>query len=86
VVLYDHNGKMLNLVTRKTKISLTGQTYRAAEARGVQLHYDIDVPKDEISRGDISLRTGLTTSTVGTLEVPLITRVDRRLTIPKRDK
>ena len=58
VVLYDHNGKMLNLVTRKTKILLTGQIYRAAEARGVQLHYDIDVPKDEISRGDISPRTG----------------------------
>jgi hypothetical protein len=71
---------------KPSKISLTGQTYRAAEARWVQLHYDIDVPKDEISRGDISLRTGLTTSTVGTLEVPLITRVDRRLTIPKRDK
>jgi VWFA-related protein len=74
VVVYDHDGKTLNLLMRKPEISLSRQTYGAAEAVGVQLHYDIDVPKDEISKGDIYLRTGiydLISSNVGTLEVPL---------------
>jgi hypothetical protein len=74
VVVYDHDGKMLNLVMRKPKISLSRQTYGAAEAVGIQPHYDLDVSKDAITKGDIYLRTGiydLISSNVGILEVPL---------------
>ncbi len=45
LVAYDRDGNALNLIVRKPEMSLQPQTYAAAQMAGVQLHYDIDVPK-----------------------------------------
>jgi VWFA-related protein len=74
LVAYDRDGNALNLIVRKPEISLQPQTYAAAQMAGVQLHYDIDVPKDALTRDDVRLRAGiydLRSTNVGTLEIPL---------------
>jgi hypothetical protein len=74
LVAYDRDGNALNLVVRKPEVSLKSQTYAAAQMAGVQLHYEIDVPKDALAKDDVCLRAGiydLRSTNVGTLEIPL---------------
>jgi len=74
LVAYDRDGNALNLVVRKPEVSLKSQTYAAAQTAGIQLHYEIDVPKDALAKGDVRLRAGiydLRSTNVGTLEIPL---------------
>jgi len=71
---YDRDGKTLNLVIRKSKISLKGESYDLAQKAGVQLHYDIDVPNDKLIRNDVHLRSGIYDSdstNAGTIEISL---------------
>ena len=78
LVAYDRDGNALNLIVRKPEISLKRQTYAAAQTTGVQLHYDIDVPKDALIKGEVCLRAGiydLQSAKVGTLEIPLHTAI-----------
>jgi VWFA-related protein len=74
LVAYDRDGNALNLVVRKPEVSLKSQTYASAQTAGIQLHYEIDVPKDALAKGDVRLRAGiydLRSTNVGTLEIPL---------------
>ena len=74
LVAYDRDGKALNFVIRKQAISLKGQGYVAAQKAGLQLHYEIDVPTDSLSKNNVYLRAGiydLRSSNAGTLEIPL---------------
>jgi VWFA-related protein len=74
LVAYDRDGNALNLVVGKPEISLKPQTYAAAQMAGVQLHYEIDVPKGALTKDDVFLRAGiydLRSSNVGTVEIPL---------------
>jgi hypothetical protein len=74
LVAYDREGKALNFVARKHEISLKRQTYAAAQTAGPQLHYEIDVPKDTLTKNNVYLRAGiydLRSSNAGTLEIPL---------------
>jgi VWFA-related protein len=74
LVAYDRDGKALNLVVRKPEIALQNQSYDAAQTAGVQLHYEIDVPRDAFTRDDVYLRAGiydLRSTHAGTLEIPL---------------
>lgn len=69
LVAYDHEGKILNWLVKSMDMSLEPQLYAAFEQDGVQLHQEIDVPKE-----DVFLRTGiydLGTGKAGTLEIPL---------------
>jgi len=53
---------------------LTPQNYAAALAAGLQLHYEIDVPTEMLSKDNLYFRTGLydlRSSNAGTLEIPL---------------
>src|SRR5208337_2244791 len=68
LVAYDHNGQPLNLVKKKGEIPLPPEAYAAARQVGLQLHFEIDVPK-----GDFFLRTGiydLNSGEAGTLGIP----------------
>jgi hypothetical protein len=74
LVAYDRDGNALNLVVRKPEISLKPQTYATAQMAGVQLHYEIDVPKGALTKDDVFLRAGiydLRSTNVGTVEIPL---------------
>ena len=74
LVAYDRDGTALNWIARKQGISLTRQNYAGALAAGLQLHYEIDIPSEMLSRDDVYLRTGvydLRSSNAGTLEIPL---------------
>jgi VWFA-related protein len=71
---YNADGKTLNFVIRKPQVSLEGESYHLAQKAGVQLHYDIDVPTDELTKNDVYLRSGiydLHSTNAGTLEIPL---------------
>lgn len=74
LVAYDRDGTALNWIARKQGISLTRQNYATALAAGLQLHYEIDVPSEMLSKDNVYLRTGvydLRSSNAGTLEIPL---------------
>ena len=74
LIVYDREGKALNSVTRKHGLVLNPQSYATAQAAGIQLHFDIDVPDDALGKNDIYLHTGIydvRASNAGTLEVPL---------------
>ena len=59
LIVYDREGKALNAVTRKHGLVLNPQSYAAAQAAGLQLHFDIDVPDDALGKNDIYLHTGI---------------------------
>jgi hypothetical protein len=64
----------LNWIIKKQEISLKGQSYAAAQAAGLQIYYEIDVPSDLLSKDTVYLRTGvydLRSRNAGTLEVSL---------------
>jgi VWFA-related protein len=74
LIAYDRDGKPLNSVVRKRELSLNPQTYAAAQAAGLQLHFEIDVPTDVLSKNNVYLHAGIydvRASNAGTLEVPL---------------
>ena len=74
LIAYDRDGKPLNSVVRRRELSLKPQTYAAAQAAGLQLHFEIDVPTDSLARNNVYLHAGIydvRTSNAGTLEVPL---------------
>lgn len=71
LVVYDHDGNLLNWIARRIELSYTPNRYAAVEQSGIPFHLDIDAPK-----GNIYLRTGIyeaSTSKAGTLEIPLNT-------------
>ncbi len=69
LVAYDGEEKPLNFVVTKGKISLQPKEYAGAQRRSLQIHKEIDVPRQYVY-----LRTGiydLRSNTAGTLGVPL---------------
>jgi hypothetical protein len=69
LVAYDREGRPLNLVVTKGGVLLKSAEYAAVQRGGLQIHKDIDIPKDYAY-----LRTGiydLKAGTAGTLGVPL---------------
>lgn len=76
LVAYDREGKPLNLVVTKGDVLLKPAEYVAVQRGGLQIHKEIDVPKDYAY-----LRTGvydLKASTTGTLGVPLLDAVAQK--------
>ena len=74
LIAYDRDGKPLNAVTRKHELRMKPENYAAAQAAGLQMHFEIDVPTDELARNDVYLHAGIydvRASNAGTLEVPL---------------
>jgi VWFA-related protein len=74
LVAYDREGSALNWVVRKQEMSLKAESYAAAQAAGLQMRYEIDVPSDLLSKDTVYLRSGvydLRSSNAGTLEVSL---------------
>lgn len=69
LVAYDREGKPLNLVITPGDIVLKPKDYAAVQRGGLQIHKEIDLPKDYVY-----LRTGiydLKAGTAGTLGFPL---------------
>jgi VWFA-related protein len=69
LVAYDREGKPLNLVETETKLVLPPNVYADVLKIGLQIHKEIDVPKQ-----DVYLRTGIYdmgSDVAGTLGVPL---------------
>ena len=74
LLAYDREGKPLNFVVTKGDIKLDAKLYASVQQVGLQIHQEIDVPKQYIF-----LRTGiydLLSSTAGTLGVPLTDAVN----------
>jgi hypothetical protein len=73
LLAYDREGKPLNFVVTKGDVNLDAKLYANAQQVGLQIHKEIDVPKQYVY-----LRTGiydLKSNTAGTLGVPLIDAV-----------
>jgi hypothetical protein len=71
LVAYDHGGKILNIVKRKSALTMDPKTYEGVQKAGLQAYEEIDVPQ-----GEVYLRTGvfdLTSGNCGTLGIPLRT-------------
>lgn len=69
LLAYDREGKPLNFVVTKGDVLLQPKVYESVQKLGLQIHKEIDVPKEYVY-----LRTGvydLRSSTAGTLGVPL---------------
>jgi VWFA-related protein len=69
LVAYDREGKPLNLVETETQLILPPKVYADVLKVGLQIHKEIDVPKQ-----DVYLRTGIYdmgSDAAGTLGVPL---------------
>ncbi len=71
LVAYDREGKVLNILKRKSELALEAKVYERVQATGLRAHEEIDVPQ-----GDVYLRTGifdLSSGSCGTLGFPLRT-------------
>jgi VWFA-related protein len=69
VITYDHYGNPTNWMVRSMEFSLDPELYTAFHRVGLQLHYEIDAPRDSAY-----LRSGvydLASGKAGTLEIPL---------------
>jgi len=69
LLAYDREGKPLNFVVTKGNIDLDAKLYASVQQVGLQIHKEIDVPKEYVY-----LRTGIydmKSNTAGTLGVPL---------------
>jgi len=69
LLAYDREGKPLNFVVTKGNIDLDAKLYASVMQVGLQIHKEIDVPKEYVY-----LRTGIYdfhSSTAGTLGIPL---------------
>ena len=70
LLAYDREGKPLNFVVTKGDVNLDAKLYASVQQVGLQIHKEIDVPKQYVY-----LRTGiydLKSNTAGTLGVPLV--------------
>jgi hypothetical protein len=68
LVAYDSKGRPLNLSAASRELSLPGNVFAEAERIGIQVHAEIEAPRD-----DIYLRTGvydLGSGKAGTLQIP----------------
>jgi len=77
LIAFDHDGEILNILKRRSKLSMDPKVYSATQAVGLQIHEEIDLPP-----GDVYLRTGiydLNSGSCGTIGVPLgtLTAADR---------
>lgn len=73
LLAYDRGGKPLNFVVTRGDVNLDAKLYASVQQVGLQIHKEIDVPKEYIY-----LRTGiydLKSNTAGTLGVPLVDAV-----------
>jgi|CZKD01.1.fsa_nt_gi VWFA-related protein len=73
LLAYDREGKPLNFVVTKGDVNLDAKLYENVQKVGLQIHKEIDVPKQYVF-----LRTGiydLKSNTAGTLGVPLVEAV-----------
>lgn len=69
LIAFDHDGTILNIVKKRSKLALDPKVYAATQAVGLQIHEDIDVPP-----GDVYLRTGIYdfySDSCGTIGFPL---------------
>ena len=69
LIAFDHDGKILNILKRSSKLVMDTKVYAATQAFGLQIHEEIDLPP-----GDVYLRTGiydLNSGSCGTIGVPL---------------
>jgi VWFA-related protein len=69
LIAYDHDGKPLNMVSKKSGIVVVQQVYEELRRVGLQVHQEIDVPA-----GEVYLRTGvydLNSNKAGTLGIAL---------------
>jgi hypothetical protein len=69
LIAFDHDGTILNIVKKRSKLALDPKVYAATQAVGLQIHEDIDVPPS-----DVYLRTGiydLNSGNCGTIGIPL---------------
>jgi VWFA-related protein len=69
LIAFDHDGKIVNLLKRSSKLAMAPKVYAATQTVGLQVHEEIDLPP-----GDIYLRTGiydLNSGSCGTIGVPL---------------
>jgi VWFA-related protein len=69
LLAYDREGKPLNFVVTKGNVDLDAKLYASVMKVGLQIHKEIDVPKEYVY-----LRTGIYdfhSSTAGTLGIPL---------------
>ena len=69
LIAFDHDGKILNILKRSSKLVMDTQVYAATQPVGLQIHEEMDIPP-----GDVYLRTGiydLNSGSCGTIGVPL---------------
>jgi VWFA-related protein len=69
LIAYDRDGKIINILKRKSRLALEPAVYEELQKKGLPFHLEIDVPP-----GDIYLRTGiydLGSGNAGTLGFPL---------------
>jgi len=69
LIAYDRDGKIINLLKRKSRLALEPAVFGELQKKGLPFHLEIDVPS-----GDIYLRTGiydLDSGNAGTLGFPL---------------
>ncbi|MHB8500332.1 MAG: VWA domain-containing protein, partial [Candidatus Acidiferrales bacterium] len=69
LVAYDRDGKIINILKRKSRLALAPAVYAELQTKGLPFHLEIDVPP-----GDVYLRTGvydLRSGHTGTLGIPL---------------
>jgi hypothetical protein len=69
LIAFDHDGKILNILKRSSKLAMDPKVYAATQTVGLQIHEEIDVPP-----GDVYLRTGiydLNSGNCGTIGIPL---------------
>ena len=69
LIAFGHDGKIVNLLKRSSKLAMDPKVYAATQTVGLQVHEEIDLPP-----GDIYLRTGiydLNSGSCGTIGVPV---------------
>lgn len=69
LIAFDHDGNILNIVKKSSKLVMEPKVYAATQAVGMQIREEIDVPP-----GEVYLRTGiydLNSGNCGTVGAPL---------------
>ena len=77
LIAFDHDGNILNIVKKRSKLAMEPKVYTATQAVGMQVREEIDVPP-----GEVYLRTGiydLNSGNCGTVGVPLnVTQIGKK--------
>lgn len=74
MIAFDTDGRILNIVRKKSKVSMKSEVYSATLPVGMQIHEEIDVPV-----GDVYLKLGLydaNSGKCGTVGIPLAKLVE----------